>query len=101
MGNQIIKQPDGLFAVFSTSTETITVYDATEDELVEMVAEEAAERARRSVRDTIAKVNSGDPRAAYFQFTMTWEEALKDDREHGGDAWKDFDADGLPVGERT
>lgn len=99
MGNQIIKQPDGRYAVFSTSTETITVYDATEDELVEMFAEEAAERARRSVRDTIAKVNS-DPRDAYFQFTMTWEEALRDDRKHGGDAWKDFDADGLPAGER-
>lgn len=101
MGNQIIQQPDGHYAVFSTSTDTITVYDATEDEIVEMFAEEAAERARRSVRDTIAKVKSGDPRAAYFQFAMTWEEALKDDREHGGEAWKDFDDRGLPAGERT
>lgn len=90
MGNQIIRQPDGLFAVFSTETDTITVYDATEDELVEHFAEEAAERARETVRRTIGHVAAGNPRKVYFQFAMTWEEALKKDRKHGGEAWQSF-----------
>lgn len=34
MGAQIIQQPNGLFAVFSTDTDTIVVIDATEDEVL-------------------------------------------------------------------
>lgn len=30
MGNQIIKQPNGLFAIFSSITDTIIVWDASE-----------------------------------------------------------------------
>jgi hypothetical protein len=90
MGNQIIRQPNGLLAVFSTETDTITVYDATEAELVEHFAEEAAERARENVRRTLGHVAAGNPRKAYFQFAMTWEEALEEDREHGGSVWQSF-----------
>jgi hypothetical protein len=93
MGNQIIKQPDGHYAIFSTGTDTIIVYDATEEEIVEWCAEQAAERARESARRTIADVASGEPRRAYAQFAMTWQQALTKDREHGGEAWKDFEAD--------
>ena len=86
MGNQIIKQPDGRFAIFSSITDTIIVWDATADEIVEYFAEQAAERAREDVRRKIEHVAAGEPRRAYFQFAMTWEEALATDREFGGDA---------------
>lgn len=89
MGNQIIRQPSGKYAIFSTYTDTITVWDATEDEIVEHFAERAAEVARRDARRLLGHVAAGNPRAAYFQFAMSWEEALAEDRKHHGTAWKE------------
>lgn len=88
MGSQIIRQPSGKYAIFSTYTDTITVWDATEDEIVEHFAERAAERAREDARRQLGHVAGGNPRAAYYQFAMTWEEALDEDRKHRGTAWK-------------
>lgn len=88
MGNQIIKQPNGRFAIFSTITDTIIVWDAAKTEIVEWFAESAAESARRDVRRLIGHVAAGNPRKAYYQFAMTWEEALEEDRKHGGEVWK-------------
>lgn len=85
MGQQIIQQPDGRLAVFSSITDTFIVVDATPDELVEWRAEEAAEKAREQTRRELEKVLAGDSRAVYFQFAMTWEEAAAEDRENGGD----------------
>lgn len=85
MGQQIIKQPDGQLAVFSSVTDTFIVVDATPEELVEWRAEEAAETARERTRRELQKVLAGDPQRAYQQFALTWQEACERDREHGGD----------------
>ncbi|MFD3520426.1 hypothetical protein [Streptomyces sp. NPDC058653] len=85
MGQQIIKQPDGKLAVFSTITDTFIVVDATPEELVEWRAEEAAERAREHTLRELGKVLNGDPRSACFQFAMTYEEAVEKDRQSDGD----------------
>lgn len=90
MGQQIIKQPDGRYAVFSSITDTITVWDATADEIVEMYAERAAEDARRHVRRQLEHVAADRPREAYHQFAMTWHEALEMDRENEGEAWQQW-----------
>ena len=95
MGEQIIRQPDGLYAIFSSVTDSIHFWDATEDEIVEEYAARAATDTRKRVREKIAHVAAGNPRAAYHQFAMTWEEALAKDRENGGDAHKEFK--GLPM----
>lgn len=84
MGQQIIQQPDGKLAVFSSITDTFIVVDATPKDLVEWRAEEAAERAREQTRRELDKVLAGDPRGAYFQFALTYEEAVVKNREHGG-----------------
>ncbi|MEU8642259.1 hypothetical protein AB0C91_10110 [Streptomyces sp. NPDC048674] len=85
MGQQIIQQPDGKLAVFSSITDTFIVADATPEELVEWRAEEAAERARENTRRELDKVLAGNSRRAYFQSTLTWEQAVAKDREHDGD----------------
>lgn len=85
MGQQIIKQPDGRLAVFSSVTDTFIVVDATPEEIVEWRAEEAAEAARERTRTELGHVLADQSRAAYFQFTLTWDEAAESDREHGGD----------------
>lgn len=89
VGNQIIKQPNGFFAVFSSNTETVLVWDATADEIVEHFAERAAWDARDAARRLVALVDSGNTREAYHQFAMTWDEALRKDEDHGGDAWQE------------
>ena len=99
MGQQIIKQPDGLFAVFSSITDTFTFVDGTAEEVVEFFAEQAARDARRKVGHLVRLVAADQAREAYFQFAMTWDAALRLDREHGGEVHLDW---GLPpVGEMT
>lgn len=76
MGQQIIQQPDGRLAVFSSEVDAFVILDATPEELVEWRAENAADKAREETRAEIQKVLLGEPRP-YYQFTMTWEQAVR------------------------
>jgi hypothetical protein len=76
MGEQIIKQPDGKLAVFSSMVDGFIVTDATPEELIEWRAERAAEDSRRTTRIQIEQVLSGKPRP-YGSFTLTWETAVR------------------------
>jgi hypothetical protein len=89
VGNRIIKQPDGKYAVFSSGTDTIIFWDATYDEIVEFFVQRAVEVATRDVKQVLDRVAADEP-LPYYQFTMTWEEALEQDREGGGEAWKEY-----------
>lgn len=96
MGHQIIKQPDGKFAIFSSNSDTIIVWDATEEEVVEYFADQAAADARRTVNRLLDHVKADKPREAYYQFALTWSEALEMDRDHEGEAWREFRAADAP-----
>ena len=87
MGKQIIQQPNGQFAIFSTGTDTVHVWDATAEEIEEHFVNRAADDERRRVREILAHVAAGNPSKAYYQFAMTWAEALEADEEHGGEVW--------------
>lgn len=82
MGHQIIRQPDGKLAVFSTGTDSWILYDATAEELLDHYAERAAQRAREDTQRAIDAVTSGEPRRVYYQFVMTFEEADRLNDEH-------------------
>lgn len=86
MGNQIIRQPSGQFAIYSSVTSTIIMWDATAAEVVGWFADRAAQTARRDARRDLNHVKAGNARAAYFKFALTWEQARRADREHGGTA---------------
>jgi hypothetical protein len=63
MGQQIIRQPDGKLAVFSSVVDAFVVVDATPEEIIEWRAQEAAEQARERTRAELARVlDSGDPK---------------------------------------
>ena len=51
MGAFISKQPNGKYCRFSTAVDTVTDYNMTEEEYIEM----CAERAREEARDVLAK----------------------------------------------
>lgn len=75
MGNQIIKQPNGRYAVFNSVVDTFTVYDATIEELIEDAANEYRESITEGYRKIAQQLdNGGKP---YHQFTMTFDEAVK------------------------
>lgn len=89
MGCQIIRQPSGQFALFDSVTDTIIFWDATEDEIVEWFAEQAAASARGEARRKVDLVAAGNARAVYHQRVMTWEKALAEDRKRHGTASAD------------
>lgn len=74
MSSQIIKQPDGKYAIWSTGVDTFTVIDCTPEDIIQMWYEEAAQRLREGVLRTVAELEAGGK--PYYQFTMTWQEAL-------------------------
>lgn len=79
MAEQIIRQPDSKFAVFSTMADDFVVLDATPLEIVEWRVKQAARAAEESAVREIAAVMSqqGVRPAPYYQFTLTWEQAVE------------------------
>lgn len=84
MAYQVIRQPSGKLAVFSTGADRWAVYDAEPEEIVEWFAQRAADNARLSARETVNVVLAGNPRQIYAQFAMTFEEANAKSAEDGG-----------------
>lgn len=85
MGQQIIQQPDGRYAVFSSITDTFVVWDATPEEIIEWRVEQATEKAREDTQRELEQIQDPTNSRPYFHFTMTWDEALELHREHGGE----------------
>jgi hypothetical protein len=73
MAHQIIKQPDGRYLIWSTIVDDIIVYDADREEVVDYFAEVAARDARGTAGMMIDLVDE-DPRRAYAQFTIPFEQ---------------------------
>jgi len=82
MGWQIIKQPDGKFAIWSSIVDNFIFVNCDADEVVAAFVEDATKDLERSVREKLEKVEADKP--AYYQFTKTWDEAIEDIRNlHG------------------
>lgn len=76
MGHQIIQQPDGNLCVWSTVVDELIITDATPQELADYYADRAATDARIETQEIIERVLAGEARKVYFQFTMTYDEAV-------------------------
>jgi len=82
MGHQIIQQPDGRLAVFSSVVDAFVVLDATPEELVDWYAEEAAKEARERTQRLVERLLRDGPQATYSMRALTWEEAAEMDRKN-------------------
>ena len=82
MGYQIVQQPDGRYAIFSSFTDTWCESNADRDEVYDWFAERAKEDSDRQVKRIFDALDIGKP--AYYQFTMSFEEADAKSVEHGG-----------------
>lgn len=81
MGAFISRQPNGLLCRFSTVVDTITHYNMTEEEYIEM----CAERARKEAKDTIENYTRSfeEVKERFRPNNMTQEEFNKLLREMG------------------
>lgn len=75
MGHQIIVQPDGLLSVFSSVVDGFIYTDATDEELVNWYADAARAEIAQNTQTLIWDVRIKEK--PYYQFTLTYEEALK------------------------
>jgi len=63
------------YLIYSSISDDIIVYDATDDEIIEYFAQEAAERAREQAMSVLEKLDNGTK--PYFQFTKTIDEVFE------------------------
>lgn len=92
MGNQVIRQPDGRFGIFSSIVDGWVLVDADEDDVVAWFAERAAKDTAAAALDLVQRVKRGEK--AYYQFTLTHAQAEERSLEHGHEPWN---ADRPPV----
>lgn len=84
MGRQIIRQSDGLYALFSTEADSFVDGNLTRAALLAAVCGEAVERAAADAIRVMDALDAGGK--PYHQFTLSWDQALA---RHAG-------ADGSP-----
>jgi alpha-glucosidase (family GH31 glycosyl hydrolase) len=75
MGQQIIKQPNGKYCLFSSVIDNVTHYDMTKEEIVKVWTQEAKIGFEKKVNDIASKLDKGEK--PYFQFTLSYEEMLQ------------------------
>ena len=80
MGRVVIKQPDGLYAVFSTGVDRWVAADLTREQYIERRGEEAAREARADAARLLDDMDAGRYYAGY-----TFEEANAESVENGGE----------------
>lgn len=85
MARQIIKQPDGLYAIWSTVVDDFIFVNGTREDIVEFYVEEAVKAAEQGINVTIDKLDKGEN--PYYQFAYTFDECVRIIKSiHGKDA---------------
>lgn len=85
MGHQIIKQPDGKYAVWSSIVDAFTITDATPEGIADEFCKDETNRIRDRVFGICRNLDAGGK--PYHQFTMSWDEAKQLQTEiHGEDS---------------
>ncbi len=100
MGQQIIKQPNGLYCIFNSICDGVTCYDLTAQEILDVWVQEARERLTWDLLKLLHSVDAGKP--AYYQFSMSFEEALATTADtHGEKERRELVADMMSVEDAT
>jgi hypothetical protein len=81
MGTKLIVQDDGKFGLWTTFSDQIYALDCSEEEIIQIWRERAAERAEQEMRDWIAEARGEKPGVPGSR--MTLKEALKSHLFHG------------------
>lgn len=84
MGRQIVKQPNGKYCLFSSVVDSVTYYNMSAEEIVEVWTEEAKKEYERKVKEVIEQLEAGGK--PYYQFTKTFDECIQTIKEVHGEA---------------
>lgn len=91
MGSQIIKQPNGLYCVFSSVEDNVTHYNLGKQDIIDLWIEEKKKEIEDSVNNVINELESGNK--PYYQFTKTYDEMIDLISEiHGENEAKEVDS---------
>jgi hypothetical protein len=84
MARRIIKQPNGLYAEWSTIVDDFVSFDCTPEDIIQDWIENEAKEIRKRVEQVVKELDEGGK--PYFQFTDSFEDCIKRIKEvHGGD----------------
>ena len=83
MGQQVIKQPNGLYCIYNSISSGITYYDLTSEEILKIWVQEERDRLAWNLLKLLHQIDEGKP--AYHQFTKTFEKALGNTAEEYGE----------------
>lgn len=89
MAHQIVKQPNGMYCIFSTVVDSVIVYNATEEQLINYYIEKEKKEITERVAKVIKQIEAGEK--PYAQFTMTFDEMMETIKViHGEDKVKNI-----------
>jgi hypothetical protein len=82
MSNQIIKQPNGKYCIFSSIVDNVTHFDMSVENIIELWANEEKKKIEKAVKGIVAALEvDAKP---YFQFTKSYEDMISTIKEiHG------------------
>ena len=75
MPAQVVRQPDGRYAVWSSVTDDFVAVNLEAADVIEATAQSAAEEVRQEMTRIIGVLEKGGK--PYFQFTKTFEECVE------------------------
>jgi chloramphenicol O-acetyltransferase len=84
MGQQIVKQPNGKYCLFSSVVDSVTYYNMSAEEIVEVWTNDAKEEYERKVKEIIETLEEGGK--PYYQFTQSYEDCIETIKEVHGEA---------------
>jgi len=86
MARQIIKQPNGKFAIWSSIVDNFIMTDATPEEYIQFRIEEESNRIKKDITEIVEKLEAGT-KIGYYD--LSWDSALKEIEErHGAEELK-------------
>jgi hypothetical protein len=84
MARQIIKQPDGRYAVFSTGTDRWISFNMTRQGLIEQAEQQAAQDARARTAALLDEVDAAQDVHEVYPYGWTFAEANAHSKDSGG-----------------
>ena len=79
MSRMIIKKDNGLYAIWSSIVDDFIYEDITKEEYIKIRINEERERVTRDLIELFNQIDAGEN--PYYQFGMTYDEALKRKKE--------------------